>query len=488
MKHTKYITALAMSLFALPLLGADAITVKNTGGNWSDSNTWEDRETIPSGSTASDRFSSLTIGTGKLILDSGMTNSTQYVNDIAFSGNTGSIQIDSGKTLAVQPTLVTGSNPTLLSQDKTLTVSGDGTFNVSGNNHWVYGHLILDAAYSSANAIITAGNTSAHIEINKASENFSQIILNSNSKVDINANITSGRINAHGGATVNIAKDTIVKLKQDVYINNKGTFTVSGTLYTNLAGNANAWYGNHGVGALNIGSKGNGNNSSCVFLVEAGGVANIGLDSSKENDAGVLSSGVITLKGNMNVHNDVRLFNKATLNMQGGNLDANSIIIANYYMADSSSKYEFVAATEKTAVTVNVTKSGTLSNVVLTDKTTTVTGTDANASYLYMDFSGMEKNGVLSVVDFTGLTGVGEDTIRFVVLQNYADGLLKVNNQLATDSDGYVKGIYGDALGNVKYFQLADGSISATAVPEPAEWAMIFGAIALGFVAYRRRK
>ncbi len=29
---------------------------------------------------------------------------------------------------------------------------------------------------------------------------------------------------------------------------------------------------------------------------------------------------------------------------------------------------------------------------------------------------------------------------------------------------------------------------ATTAVPEPAEWAMIFGAIALGFVAYRRRK
>ena len=29
---------------------------------------------------------------------------------------------------------------------------------------------------------------------------------------------------------------------------------------------------------------------------------------------------------------------------------------------------------------------------------------------------------------------------------------------------------------------------SATAVPEPAEWAMIFGAIALGFAIYRRRK
>ncbi|MBO5254344.1 MAG: PEP-CTERM sorting domain-containing protein, partial [Opitutales bacterium] len=30
--------------------------------------------------------------------------------------------------------------------------------------------------------------------------------------------------------------------------------------------------------------------------------------------------------------------------------------------------------------------------------------------------------------------------------------------------------------------------VNTVAVPEPAEWAMIFGAIALGFVAYRRRK
>ena len=30
--------------------------------------------------------------------------------------------------------------------------------------------------------------------------------------------------------------------------------------------------------------------------------------------------------------------------------------------------------------------------------------------------------------------------------------------------------------------------LSAVAVPEPAEWAMIFGAIALGLAIYRRRK
>ena len=34
----------------------------------------------------------------------------------------------------------------------------------------------------------------------------------------------------------------------------------------------------------------------------------------------------------------------------------------------------------------------------------------------------------------------------------------------------------------------ANGYYSLNVVPEPAEWAMIFGAVALAFVAYRRRR
>ena len=38
-------------------------------------------------------------------------------------------------------------------------------------------------------------------------------------------------------------------------------------------------------------------------------------------------------------------------------------------------------------------------------------------------------------------------------------------------------------------FRLEDGYVTATeVVPEPAEWAMIFGTIALAFVVYRRRR
>jgi len=48
------------------------------------------------------------------------------------------------------------------------------------------------------------------------------------------------------------------------------------------------------------------------------------------------------------------------------------------------------------------------------------------------------------------------------------------------------KGEYVDGVLGENYFIFDGGYISS--IPEPAEWAMIFGALALSFVAYRRRK
>ncbi len=63
-------------------------------------------------------------------------------------------------------------------------------------------------------------------------------------------------------------------------------------------------------------------------------------------------------------------------------------------------------------------------------------------------------------------------------------GLADVKFQVYNHSlSAYEEGVLGEN------FFINDGWISRTPeVPEPAEWAMIFGAIALGFVAYRRRK
>ena len=73
----------------------------------------------------------------------------------------------------------------------------------------------------------------------------------------------------------------------------------------------------------------------------------------------------------------------------------------------------------------------------------------------------------------------------FVEFINFDNGKVKLTNDLLTAEDW--THVRADGWEN---FRLENGYITADriAVPEPAEWAMIFGAIALGFVAYRRRK
>ena len=73
----------------------------------------------------------------------------------------------------------------------------------------------------------------------------------------------------------------------------------------------------------------------------------------------------------------------------------------------------------------------------------------------------------------------------FVEFVNFDNGKVKLTNDLLTAEDW--THVRADGWEN---FRLENGYITADriAVPEPAEWAMIFGAIALAFVAYRRRK
>ena len=70
----------------------------------------------------------------------------------------------------------------------------------------------------------------------------------------------------------------------------------------------------------------------------------------------------------------------------------------------------------------------------------------------------------------------------------------EILSDYASANSFYIKDEAGnDRVLNENLFikDLGDGSYTIyteSVVPEPAEWAMIFGAIALGFVAYRRRK
>ena len=73
----------------------------------------------------------------------------------------------------------------------------------------------------------------------------------------------------------------------------------------------------------------------------------------------------------------------------------------------------------------------------------------------------------------------------FIEFINFENGKVKLTINLA---DPEVDWAHVKAEG-WENFRLEDGYVTATeVVPEPAEWAMIFGTIALAFVVYRRRR
>ncbi len=78
-----------------------------------------------------------------------------------------------------------------------------------------------------------------------------------------------------------------------------------------------------------------------------------------------------------------------------------------------------------------------------------------------------------------------------ILIEDFCENKVWVETKLSTDADGKLVNIFAlDGTEEIGLYQLETGylSLSPTAVPEPAYWAMIFGGIALGFVAYRRRK
>ena len=94
-----------------------------------------------------------------------------------------------------------------------------------------------------------------------------------------------------------------------------------------------------------------------------------------------------------------------------------------------------------------------------------------------------EQNTLLQTVPFpVCMHHIGSTAVQGIWAKPIIDILIE-NNLL----EKYVK-LYdnnGTLLGNAT---LSNGWITLVAVPEPAEWAMILGSLALGFAMYRRRK
>ena len=93
---------------------------------------------------------------------------------------------------------------------------------------------------------------------------------------------------------------------------------------------------------------------------------------------------------------------------------------------------------------------------------------------LVKEISGLSKKEIENGITINDLGFGSDDILTFVI---------SIDNSLIPEMPTEGEGI---GFGHNPYgFEL---TLSGTAVPEPAEWAAIFGAIALGAAVYRRRK
>ena len=132
------------------------------------------------------------------------------------------------------------------------------------------------------------------------------------------------------------------------------------------------------------------------------------------------------------------------------------------------------------------------SDIVVADGATLALGDNSNI-ILYGCTITVEEGGSLELGTNTTITvNLEEDFTGVTNLITVAEGATLTQNgesvTLASLTDTITVTYKGETLDNSQWsFDEETGKLTA-AVPEPSTYAMIFGAIALGFVAYRRRK
>ncbi len=118
------------------------------------------------------------------------------------------------------------------------------------------------------------------------------------------------------------------------------------------------------------------------------------------------------------------------------------------------------------------------------------------------DFAGFDFNGKSDVTFTLDLKGAGAneaslvkvnniyqlDSNNKILIEDFVEEKFWVGSELAKNSDNTVANIFAlmDSK-EVALYQHSNGYLSLV-VPEPAEWAAIFGAVALAFALYRRKK
>ncbi|MBE6414495.1 MAG: hypothetical protein E7035_08095 [Verrucomicrobiaceae bacterium] len=474
---------------------------------------------------------------GNYIHDSHAQNST-------LDGNV-SINVNNANVGTISSTGVTGMDMNgIIGGGVNTTITGNTVVNISGNSQVKGGITAGSASWGETSinkttlninggTITATGNTSLEsasiknaiyagslaIGLSQAEKSFLGAVTQFEIYKASNTTITNGTaINVSGGnITGDIFGGGYAQGASDTYygkmtvnggtaitVDAKNTLSINGNIY---GGGNQGSYGTSTVnGGTNVSFKGNGANLTFTGTVFGSGLNGAVVNGSKvfnfDSFTGAFN-GTIANFDDVNVNASDVLFNGAFSNVSNLTIFENSIVtIANSSIING----------------INLINNGKLVITEIdTSSSTTLKGeaevkVGESLSIAVNSNEGVTINSITNVAESEAFVEVvsGKDFVAFdafdfdidltagesVTLSFYVDkeGLSANNFVIYHEENG--EWTIANDVSNVKYengyltFDVShfSGYGYTAAVPEPAEWAMVFGAIALAFVAYRRRK
>ena len=346
-----------------------------------------------------------------------------------------------------------------------MSVSDGGTLNVTDSYTLAAGSLGVSGGTAninnlsqSGNARVVADGSSAVLNLTGNGALTSSVVANNGGTINFKSgsSYTVSTLGGTGGGFYNVEKGATLTASQLLYFNGAAQYNVNGATESTMTG------------------------SSVFYAMQIGSTATVkyGADSSFKSNANAR----VNLQGKLIVEGAENSFQTKQFVCwnQNGVLDVRS---RNPFVGENGvshnvglnlaehSQFRLIARDTVEFGDLNIQGSYTPNDkgiVTAAKLTIELEFTDADSYVLF--------NNIF----------LGDEYARIYV-ENFADNRIKVKN--ATEKTVYLI----DELGNnINYEWVADtvngGYWLNAVVPEPSTYAMIFGAIALGFAAYRRRK
>ena len=449
-----------MKKILLPLIaGSLALTASATdffsvGGNWSDSSSWRDG-VVPNGTNINIRGGSGDLKSAIVVdVDASIDGSISQ-----WGGGKITWDISSGKTL----TLAGSSSSAGWNVDNTATiVQGAGTFKSSASD----GRLYIYGGKTGSSLTFTSNADLQGVVFNNRSAALadSTVIFNaSGSNYLTTSAVHSGTTKLADFKIASIKdKNTTIKLMGNVDL---GDIRIS--KYANvIIDSTNFSLGKARYGLIDV------QDSTLEFVGDKGKSYNIWGKVRLNGNATMIWTGVNSYTGLTNVDFNVRSLDYSVEDsyaentvIVNGRTDSAGFCLVDCWGANLDYTQEKVLKIQLGEVADGddyILKLAHLTVVAGSDNTYAITDS--------LTLNNKKQQGRIE-----GL---------FVEFVNFDNGKVKLTNDLLTAEDW--THVRAEGWEN---FRLENGYIVADriAVPEPAEWAMIFGAIALAFVAYTRR-